>query len=457
MAEIKNREDLEKWLSARPEDTRRADAALIASRAVLRVLPLLARALDSKENIRRSNYLLPIYRALIVACFAGAWSGPAKKLKFAARNARSVTYALARSDAPATVAHVAAAAASAASTTYAFSSHDNTDIFAGARAAADADAALVASLSSGNRAALWGSINWDTSSLELPHDHTRIANRPIWQDGRVPIWANVTWQMFYELLKGGGEGWEVWRNWYEQRFDGHWQRPHSQALELSICQIPDDVWEAGPATANARIAELIEKHVPTSQESIDPAEGKTWRQLSSLERTREQSETDFMVDASVNRISAVPLAEDRPSLDDPFRKNDLGAKLSGLKDFARELHTDIKEDHPEAPGPLRRDFDRYAREAGKNQLDVSIKILHRRAVRFEAAMQEEGIKRALGNYVLSKFQDFLADHHALMAEHFTNVIEVMKRNDAVPIPKTTTLVHFEQGFEAAADLLSGPA
>ena len=79
MVEITDRESLEAWLRTRP----REDSVLIAARCALRVLPLVhygleegeteERGLDKHRQKVRSDLVLPAFRLVSVATFAGTW------------------------------------------------------------------------------------------------------------------------------------------------------------------------------------------------------------------------------------------------------------------------------------------------------------------------------------------------------------------------------------------------
>ena len=61
-------------------------------------------------------------------------------------------------------------------------------------------------------------------------------------------------QMRSTLLALEGD-WQVWWRWYQDRLDG---RPLDLQKEIQIADIPDDIWSAGPARANAEIAWILQ-------------------------------------------------------------------------------------------------------------------------------------------------------------------------------------------------------
>ncbi len=66
------------------------------------------------------------------------------------------------------------------------------------------------------------------------------------------------------LLERKDEHWEVWTNWYDARLDPSRSipcySPPIPELERKRVLLPEEVWKAGPAKANAEIKRLIEEH-----------------------------------------------------------------------------------------------------------------------------------------------------------------------------------------------------
>ena len=69
-----------------------------------------------------------------------------------------------------------------------------------------------------------------------------------------PNWAESAWASFKAALPGG-EDWDVWIDWYEDRLRGG---SRGEAHELVFANVPPEVWDEGPAAANA----WIEEHLP---------------------------------------------------------------------------------------------------------------------------------------------------------------------------------------------------
>jgi hypothetical protein len=68
-----------------------------------------------------------------------------------------------------------------------------------------------------------------------------------------PDWATSEWSELRSALPPK-EGWQVWIDWYEARLRGD---PYDEGLEECYVLIPEEIWEQGPAVANAEIARRI--------------------------------------------------------------------------------------------------------------------------------------------------------------------------------------------------------
>ena len=83
MAEIGDSVALHGWLNGQPVEF----ACVLAARAALRIAPVLEIALHEDEEERRRDVILPSFRALAAASFAGAWPGRAGEVRKIARAA----------------------------------------------------------------------------------------------------------------------------------------------------------------------------------------------------------------------------------------------------------------------------------------------------------------------------------------------------------------------------------
>jgi hypothetical protein len=67
-------------------------------------------------------------------------------------------------------------------------------------------------------------------------------------------WVAGAWQGL-KLALPEDEGWDIWIDWYEDRLRGG---SRGEAHELIFVMTPLDVWDKGPAAANA----WIKSHLP---------------------------------------------------------------------------------------------------------------------------------------------------------------------------------------------------
>jgi hypothetical protein len=78
-----------------------------------------------------------------------------------------------------------------------------------------------------------------------------LADLPLWSES-LPDWCD--WERLRAALPSD-EGWDVWIEWYEERLRGG---SRGEAYELVFASVPPDVWDRGPAAANA----WIKAHLP---------------------------------------------------------------------------------------------------------------------------------------------------------------------------------------------------
>lgn len=83
MAKITDEHALEAWLKEVPAEF----ACVLAARAALRVAPVLGQALGEEEEERRHALIMPGFRAMAVANFAGAWPTRLAEVRADIRNA----------------------------------------------------------------------------------------------------------------------------------------------------------------------------------------------------------------------------------------------------------------------------------------------------------------------------------------------------------------------------------
>jgi hypothetical protein len=83
MTEISSASCLASWLGDKPPEF----ACVLAARIALRVAPILRNTLRTDDMPRRARIVLPCFRALAAARFAGAWPGRIADIRQAARSA----------------------------------------------------------------------------------------------------------------------------------------------------------------------------------------------------------------------------------------------------------------------------------------------------------------------------------------------------------------------------------
>jgi hypothetical protein len=279
---FKNRSELEFWLGGR----RREDAIVIAARAALRVLPLVADAAwngaDEQAELQFAALTLATFRASASAQLVAKYPARADAVLaatgaafddaiFAAAAARtSLVGAAAVRVAAYAAARSAAAAAAAARTSDGARTSDTAALSATAvaRSAAAAHSVTVIRRHGGARvfsSAEWVPVSNDAALLDTIHA-TALASAKLWV-GEAPEWVENAWADLRSELPPD-QKWVVWVEWYEAILAGRELWPTldpkvREDLEVEIVSLPNSVWEQGPTTANAAIDALIKAaHTP---------------------------------------------------------------------------------------------------------------------------------------------------------------------------------------------------
>jgi hypothetical protein len=251
MADFSKGEDVERWLKARPEATRQRDATILASRATLRVWPVLALELGQRSERRFAELSVSGARANAVAWAAAKYPARANELRAAAADAAALA-----ADATAAVAVAAAAAAVVASDAAdaTLAAAQAVDASAAAAAAAAYDSASNASAKRNAVAAgdaVWLIVSTDATALETRAGALSLLDCPLWgewsghedREGRhivtfVPQWLTQNWSRLKSLLlERSGENWQVWLDWYDAVLNG---RPPWPRCERKAAQRPHD-------------------------------------------------------------------------------------------------------------------------------------------------------------------------------------------------------------------------
>lgn len=269
MVEITNADELEAWLKDRP----REDAVLIAARCALRVFPLLSIAQHQNKRELTASLVLPVIRGVAIACLYGSKPERQQSVGEAARAAKDGMLSVHSEAYRAGDLHNIADAAKAAIDAV-FEQADFVKVSIGA--AGNSTSALyyflqdLGTKSSSERpeaanAATFAQISIDARDLESGNTPSIFAPIRLWRPG-APTEIEVHWHKLRDHLLTANEGWEVWTDWYQDRLDGN---PANEELEVTKALIPNEIWEAGPATLNAEIARLIAEHGKPSEKDIE--------------------------------------------------------------------------------------------------------------------------------------------------------------------------------------------
>jgi hypothetical protein len=240
-AEAIEQESLKDWLTKQVPQV----AAAIAARAALRVAAGRGRWAPKERNAEDSSRFLAstggVLRAIALARVVAKYPSHANELRTTALVAAEYA-AVARIDGLAlSAAAYAAAVADLAIQDSAFAAplavpFDDPAPFAAA--AADPDVRM--------------EIRFDASALQRLGVRW-LTDLPLWRE-IPPGWWKDGWQRLKAALPND-EDWDVWIDWYEERLLGG---SRGEAYELVFARAPQQVWEKGPAAANA----WIKAHLP---------------------------------------------------------------------------------------------------------------------------------------------------------------------------------------------------
>ena len=258
--EINDQESLEAWLEGQSLEV----AAAIAARTALRVAPLTFRDARKARSAKEVSAFLVltsvVFRASALARVAAKYPARANELNAAA------LVAAAR----------AAAAVAAGAAAGGWASASAACVLAAAADAADAALAAPFAIPLAGPArpsfpAAWAAADWavreemcfDASALQKLGVR-ELADFRLWSRSAAE-WVEGAWQGL-KLALPEDEGWDVWIDWYEERLRGG---SRGEAHELIFVSTPLDVWDKGPAAANA----WIKSHLPgaPSRAALSPS------------------------------------------------------------------------------------------------------------------------------------------------------------------------------------------
>ena len=247
--EINDQESLGVWLKTQSPQV----AAAIAARVALRLAPYwshdAAKAGDTKGGSAFLAWKSAIFRASALARVSAKYPNRANELCAAAivaaeRAAAAHFYGELALGAAAYAVAYAAAVADAGALNSAFAAPVPF-------AAAAPFAASYATAAAAADPAVRMEIRFDAAALQRLGTGG-LADLPLWWESPPDWWTN-DWESLKAALPSD---WDVWIEWYEERLRGG---SSGEAYEFVFASVPPDVWDKGPAAANAWIREHLPK------------------------------------------------------------------------------------------------------------------------------------------------------------------------------------------------------
>lgn len=318
--DIVDRESLRAWLDGRPEETRQADAVAIASRAVMRVMPVYVSLLGGNWEGQLRSSALPVLRCILTSDISQFY--PTTEVK----NASLYAADLAREDTPS--ADYTNAAASASAAAYAAATGSSSTI-------ASASVDYASSLNS----ELWEQVRIDAGMIGA--GQAPFFSR-LWLDG--PRERDVSnWDNALRWL-GDHPGHDFWIRWYEAALDGrpltgdwdsHWQMLRDIAL------IPNEDWEQGAGHVAGLIDIIAEKnYIQTQIKDLKQRISDEIFNQQSLGQHSHNLPDDLPASRVVEYRAALKEAKDalfeleealEPSIPDPTLLDRLAERLKGIR------------------------------------------------------------------------------------------------------------------------------
>ncbi len=310
LPKIDSAQSLEAWLQTRPS----ADAALIAHRIAMRVLPVwwgMKKYTGWQDFDWMSNQILRLNLAMSLAD-----KTPTEAIEAARVAALTNRFSIDIS------AILNAATKRASAALEAAREAVNTDI--APRDAALIAQAAIAALNSRSRrpapvaltdansvaVAFWHALETD---VHKSMEGANIRNAPLWsnQNPLAVEWTNA--EAILQKQSGGA----FWIDWYQSALNG---RPQHTDFLVDIAQIPDAVWREGGAALDGVIRSLVEKHRQEDGTALSKA-----------------SPVDFDFDEHLQQMQVVGFTDDVAHLSDPAAiaafVADAGELQEGLQDY----------------------------------------------------------------------------------------------------------------------------
>ncbi|SDU14828.1 hypothetical protein SAMN05428979_1925 [Stappia sp. ES.058] len=245
-----DREEFQQWLKGHPPEV----AVALASRAALRVLPIVGRGKAASEKTVDTLFL-PLLRATTLAWLFVDDRNHARVNRAAAADA-----ARAAADAAAPYASAAAFAAADAAAADAYASAD-----AAAYAAAYASAAAFAADAADAAAA---ALKSDREAIETGVPALDLARRQLWP-GNIPEDLAGNWRELRKGLLALDPNWSVWTDWYDDRLAG---RPADLEFDIARANLPEALWDKGAKAVNAELVRIRDEFRAKRSPASEPEE-----------------------------------------------------------------------------------------------------------------------------------------------------------------------------------------
>lgn len=244
--EFRTPEAFKTWLKDKPHEW----GSLLATRAIMHVLPIISKAADIHDNKQQTLFL-----RLTSTCFRAAAIGRAAGIdptRFYAPAERRRADAASRA-----VQDIARAVYSSLSYGNSYDVESAAEaIVLATRAVAEIDdnlavLAIEAAAHTRARDAVWGALSQDAFFLEKRGHFTALAVEPIW----ISSWTAGAWTSLRSALPQN-ENWEVWIDWYEARLKkSRW----SKKKEMIYASVPSEICNRGHRAINAWIYQELQK------------------------------------------------------------------------------------------------------------------------------------------------------------------------------------------------------
>lgn len=309
MVKIDSLKKLEVWLKDKPP----AWSATVALRAALRMMPDVSNPAYYKSGAPLPSWTFATFRCHMLSSALIRFPNYGNSYHAALAAARGVDDCDYAADAPAWVA-ADAAAETVRAAAYAIT-HEipkATDVTIQAVHAAEYAASL------GSRILhLWVAISQDCDFLDAlgrNSEYSRnLLSKPLWLFEQ-PDWFDTCWNIAREALEREGNGFEIWRDWFQRRIDGDesgFDLPPDADAEISRRLIAADNgwWERPPAEVNADIKAWLTELTPPPPEPDEADFTQNPRALTFGPDADEQ--IDVLPDLAGDRVLSDADARDR--------------------------------------------------------------------------------------------------------------------------------------------------